>query len=472
MISEQFKNKAIKILICTGLCITILSALEPHVEWLSNLCGFLGDGCKDTEQFLLFSIPVSIWGIFFYIALLIAALFARSSVFWLTMCGVGVECILIKIMLAQKFICVLCLLNLVTMIFLFLFIINRNRIWHALSLIFFLFILSDIFINSANPIPQISAHQNESSIIAIAGGTKIFKADIEAPLAGKLSKLEKNIYNLKRKELNEQIKKIILEKSAKEKSISTETLIRSVLSKVKKVSDEEIDAHYNEHKDYYDARKGSVKSTKQKIRNYLQENKLSNKIKEYVEPLKKKYGVVDYLTRPPMPIANINIEKNPFSGPKDAKVTIIEFSDYLCPSCRRAHKLTKEVKELYKGKIKWVFKDFPLKRHKGAKRLAAAARAAGEQGKFWEYQDLLFASKDKPDDKTLINYAKKLGLNVNLFMRSLNSKKFLPAIESDIQDAQDSGISSTPTFIINGKLSSGSLTLEEFKRIIDKDLKK
>ncbi len=84
-------------------------------------------------------------------------------------------------------------------------------------------------------------------------------------------------------------------------------------------------------------------------------------------------------------------------GPADALVVVVEFSDYLCPGCRKGYEITKTIRDKYRDRIRWVFKDFPLDRHEGADKMAEAAHCANDQGKFWQYQDLLFSSENTPD---------------------------------------------------------------------------
>ncbi len=474
MLSEKIRDRIIKILIVAGLFIAILSALEPHVEWLSALCGFLGDGCRDTELFVLFRIPVSIWGILFYIVLLLVVFFAGPSVFWPVLCGVGVELTLVRIMITQNFICVFCLLNFLIIISLFIFVINRNRIWQATALGLLFYVGSNALLLKVESYQKESGlRPNNSSVIAVVDGVEINEEDLMIPrIAGRVYKLERKIYNLKRMQLNDSIKSILINLEAKEKGINPGILKQQIFSNVKTVSDIEIEDYYQSNLKYYKSRKESLKQIKHKIRNSLQDRMMSDRMNEYILPLREKYGVVEYLTVPALPHVNIDVGNSLFQGPQNAALTIVEFSDYMCPSCRRAHKLIKELKEQYKGKIKWVFKDYPLKRHKGAKKMAIAARCAGEQGKFWEYQDLLFASDEKSDNLTLIKYAEKLGLNVSQFTKSLNSNKFLFDVEKDIRDANKYGVSSTPTFIINGKLNPGAPSPKQFKKMIDEALSK
>ena len=105
--------------------------------------------------------------------------------------------------------------------------------------------------------------------------------------------------------------------------------------------------------------------------------------------------------------------------------------------------------------------------HKGAKDLAQAAHCAGEQNRFWEFQDLLFESREMPDLSQLKAYAARLGLDVDRFVVCYESGKYASKVEADIAAARESGVNSTPTFVINGKLHPGGLSFEDFSKVID-----
>lgn len=168
----------------------------------------------------------------------------------------------------------------------------------------------------------------------------------------------------------------------------------------------------------------------------------------------------------------LEIDKDPSMGPDDALVVIAEFSDYLCPGCRKAHEFTKTIKDKYKGRIRWVFKDFPLEHHAGADRMAEAAHCANDQGKFWDYQDLLFSSEKTPDSQQLIEYAKILGLDDEKFRNCMGNRKYQSKVENNVKNGKEMGISAIPTFIINGKMILGVPSPEKFEKIIKKALSK
>jgi len=159
-------------------------------------------------------------------------------------------------------------------------------------------------------------------------------------------------------------------------------------------------------------------------------------------------------------------------GERTAKVQIVEFADYQCPACRTAQPITKRVISSYGDKIAFFYRHFPLiGTHQYSLEAAQAAEAAGEQGKFWEYHDLLFENQDHLDRNYLIEYAKRLNLDVKKFEDALKSGKYKDKVMADLSAGQQAGVDSTPTFFINGKKYVGAQTLDQFKNIIEDELK-
>jgi|GEM_PF-2355901 len=160
---------------------------------------------------------------------------------------------------------------------------------------------------------------------------------------------------------------------------------------------------------------------------------------------------------------------NPALGPEDAPVSVIEFSDYLCPFCRKARPVVDRIRKEYEGRIRWVYMDFPLDMHEGAKDLARAPRCAGDQGKFWEYQDLLLEMHGRPTPRDLENYAGQLGLALDRFRACLSGTRHAGEVEQDIAEGVKAGVSATPTFLVNGKALVAP-SYEELRGAIDKAL--
>ena len=161
----------------------------------------------------------------------------------------------------------------------------------------------------------------------------------------------------------------------------------------------------------------------------------------------------------------------PIKGAKDALVTIVQYSDYQCPFCSRVEPTITKVMDEYKGKVRVAWRDLPLPFHPNALPAAIAARAAGEQGKFWEMHDKIFANQQTMDRPTYEKYAQELGLNLGKFKAALDAQKGKAEIEADAASGNKIGARGTPAFFINGKFLSGAQPFEAFKAKIDDELK-
>ena len=170
----------------------------------------------------------------------------------------------------------------------------------------------------------------------------------------------------------------------------------------------------------------------------------------------------------------VSADDDPAWGPEDAPVTIIEFSDFECPFCARFRKQTYDrIKEAYGDKIRFVYRDFPLVQlHPQAVPAAIAAQCAHEQGKFWEYHDLLFLG-DKPLSRdTYVAYADQLGLDVDEFSRCIDEERYMGEVQKDFEDGVAAGVRGTPTFFINGVPLVGAQPFENFQAVIEQELQK
>src|SRR5262249_55314974 len=172
-------------------------------------------------------------------------------------------------------------------------------------------------------------------------------------------------------------------------------------------------------------------------------------------------------------VYKVPVGKGPVRGDKAAKVTIIEYSDYQCPFCSRVEPTLKQIEDTYHGKgVRVVWKDNPLPFHPNAMPAAEAARAAEEQGKFWEMHDKLFANQQTLDRATYEKHAQELGLNMNKSKAALDGHKFQKEIQADMAEAANFGARGTPSFFINGRPLRGAQPFDSFKNMIDDELKK
>jgi protein-disulfide isomerase len=161
---------------------------------------------------------------------------------------------------------------------------------------------------------------------------------------------------------------------------------------------------------------------------------------------------------------------SPSHGPKTAKVTIVAWSDFECPFCGRVNPALTQVKETYGKDVRIIFRHQPLPFHANARLAAEASMAAHEQGKFWEYHDLLFANQKAMDRPSLERYAQELKLDMNRFKAALDSGKYRAKVEADIAAGNEVGANGTPTFFINGRELVGAQPFDSFKRTIDSEL--
>jgi protein-disulfide isomerase len=169
---------------------------------------------------------------------------------------------------------------------------------------------------------------------------------------------------------------------------------------------------------------------------------------------------------------DVPLDDDPVLGPQDAPITVVAFSDYQCPYCKQWHDDAFErLMQEYEGKIRFVFRDFPLNNiHPQAAPAAQAANCANEQGAFWEYHNALFSYKYDFGEQAYEQYALDLGLDAAALMECLRSGRYAGEVDADLQFAAEFGIRSTPTFFVNGIAVVGAQPYDVFKQIIDLEL--
>lgn len=169
---------------------------------------------------------------------------------------------------------------------------------------------------------------------------------------------------------------------------------------------------------------------------------------------------------------DVPVDDDPAIGPADAPITIIEFSDYECPYCRRWHnEVFNRLIETYPEQVRLIYRDFPLSSiHANAFAAAEAANCANEQGAFWEFHDRLFSMELGLGMEAYRSYASQLGLDTQAFIKCLESGRYRDEVQADYDFAAELGVRSTPTFFINGIAIVGAQPFEVFQQVIDKEL--
>jgi protein-disulfide isomerase len=174
-------------------------------------------------------------------------------------------------------------------------------------------------------------------------------------------------------------------------------------------------------------------------------------------------------TATPPPVVAASVDDDPAWGPEDAPVTIIEFSDFQCPFCSRFFTQTyPQIKQEYEGQVRFVYRDFPLTSlHENAQKAGEAAECADDQGKFWDYHDMMFNNATALDVTSLKSYAGQVGLDAEAFNQCLDSGKYTEEVQKDYQDGISYGVTGTPAFFINGVSIIGAQPYANFKAVID-----
>lgn len=168
---------------------------------------------------------------------------------------------------------------------------------------------------------------------------------------------------------------------------------------------------------------------------------------------------------------DVSVAGAPMKGPDNAPITIVEFSDFECPFCSRVLPTLDKIMKDYEGKVRLAFRHNPLPFHKNAPAAHKASMAAQEQGKFWEYHDILFKNQKALTEENLIKWAKELGLDVEKFKKDMAKEEFQKRIDEDQTFARGNQAGGTPSFFINGVRLVGAQPYPQFKEVIDALLK-
>jgi protein-disulfide isomerase len=166
----------------------------------------------------------------------------------------------------------------------------------------------------------------------------------------------------------------------------------------------------------------------------------------------------------------VEVGDAPTKGPDNAKVTIVEFTDFQCPFCAKVQPTLTQILEKYPQDVRKVFKQHPLSFHKDAPLASEASLAAGAQGKFWEMKTVLFNNQKKLKEEQLIQYAQELGLDIEQFKSDLSTHKYKAQVDRETQEAVKLGATGTPAFFVNGRYLSGAKPLDAFVKVIDEEL--
>jgi protein-disulfide isomerase len=310
---------------------------------------------------------------------------------------------------------------------------------------------------------QTAEKSKSKPVVATIAGKPIYEDELEPLIKPEMQKLRHQEYEIKATALDRLIQQKILEAEAARQGISVEALIKQKIQGEASVpSDAEVEALYAQEKDRLGRPLSEIKT---ELRDAMIKDRMRKAFQEYMAGLKQKNGVTILIAAPRIAVSHdpARVRGNP-----KAPITIVEFSDFQCGFCQRVTPTLRLLLAKYDGQVSLAYRDFPLREiHPQAQLAAEASRCAGDQGKFWEYHDALFANSSKLDKESLAMHARSLQLDGERFDACLESGKFKAAIDSDMQGAEKAGVSATPAFFVNGVMVEGAQPIAAFEKIID-----
>src|SRR5581483_693541 len=277
-------------------------------------------------------------------------------------------------------------------------------------------------------------------VLATVGTRTIKRAEVEEKVKPKLLEIENERYEALKEGLDEIVADELVKQEAQARGVTPEALEKAeVDDKVPAPTDPDVQKVYDDNKAQLGGQ--TLEQLKPRIIAYLKAQKEEERKQAFINELKKKHKTTVALRPPIVPVETAGRPSR--GGGPTAPVTIIEFSDYQCPFCRRAEDSVEQVIKTYGDKVRLVYRDFPLPMHPHARPASEAAACANEQGKFWEYHAKLFHGDGLEPDK-LKTYADQVGLDRKKFDECLEKKPYKDAIDKDFADGEKAGVNGTP----------------------------
>ncbi|MEQ8278450.1 MAG: thioredoxin domain-containing protein [Deltaproteobacteria bacterium] len=304
------------------------------------------------------------------------------------------------------------------------------------------------------------------TVVATWNGGKMTYAELLAQHPARFkairNKYQQDLYELEQQELEGQIIDMLIEQEAKKEGMKPEPWIEKIAGDAKP-TDEDAKKFYEENlKD-----KGmQFELVRERILQVLEQQVKGERVRAKIEELKKNANVKMDLPAPKAAVAEFDLAGAPVKGPADAKVTIVEFSDFECPYCSRAVPGVEALLDKYKGKVRVAFLHFPLSFHQRAMPAAIASMCAHREGKFWEMHDKIFDNQGELTDAKFAEHAAAIGLDAGKFKACLGDAEIEKKIRADMEQAMTGGVQGTPSFFVNGVKTQGVPTVDAIEKAL------
>jgi predicted DsbA family dithiol-disulfide isomerase len=314
---------------------------------------------------------------------------------------------------------------------------------------------------------QLALGAGEADAVAIVDGTPIPSDVLDAMIQGQLMELRQQEDQLRRQALDDLVSQLLIQREAEARGVSVSDLIETEITSGARVTPEEAKSFYETNK----ARFGSTTEERalQQIIEGLGRQRQRERRAAFAKELEDKYPVEVLLEPFRVPV---DTGSSPIRGNPEAPVTIVEFSDFQCPFCVRARPTVSRVREVYGEDVRFAFRHFPLSFHEQAPKAGEAAACAGDQERFWEMHDRLWANPGRLQIADLKEHAAALELDTEAFNACLDSGRYASLVESDTEAGARLGVSGTPAFFINGRPLVGAQPFEAFASVIDDELER
>jgi protein-disulfide isomerase len=314
------------------------------------------------------------------------------------------------------------------------------------------------------------ADSSNTEVLAEIDGTAITADEIEKSLGAPYRKLQEQLYGMKRQKLRAMIADRLLAAEAVRRGVSVAQLLAAeVTQSIGVVTDEEVEKFYADNHARLD--QGDDAAGREQSRSMLEAQRRSTARETYIKTLESRSHVVVHLKPPAIERVHVPAHGGIRRGAESGAVTVVEFTDFHCPFCRRTQPTIAEVLARFGDKVTHVHRDFPIARiHPQAPRAHVAARCADEQGRFWQYHAKLYAGPPKSTMEQLRTYARDAGLDVAVFEQCLRTSRYEAAVEADIEEGKRLGVPGTPTYFINGRRLVGAHPVTKFVEFIEDEL--
>ena len=315
--------------------------------------------------------------------------------------------------------------------------------------------------------PSESQANPADQIVATIGGSHIMMSELEAKASGGLLNLEQKRFELLSTTLNEMMRDSMLQHEADSRGMTVlELEAAEIDAQVLNPTQDEVAKYYADNRDK------TANYTLDDVRNsivvFLREQRELALRQALYDSLRAKYTATRDLTPPRAEVAVT--AQDMVRGPAGAPITVVEYGDFQCPYCRRAHVVVDRVMAEYGSQVQFIFRDYPLDNHSRAIPASKAAYCADEQELFWDFYDHLMLMTGDLSDNDLTGRAQQLGLNVDNFRECYTSTRYEDLIAVNTAQGASLGVKATPTFFINGRMLVGVKTFEEWKLILDEEL--